>query len=176
MWRRVCVDFTVRDFMYVVNSDWKTLTYESQEEQDLMNSVNVDDCVEIFFIERWGRGDRAVNGGGVTYAGGEAGAKIITSDENDNGVDLNHLAHELGHALDLKHPGSGCPGEDCPDRIDGTPGTVMCPSGYLNDNPDIQSEENGRNANNPLLTFTRIRCCRDADCTDAGDCGDCPED
>lgn len=172
IWKRVCVGFEWRPIMYVVNSSWKTITEDAQEETDLRNSVNIDDCIEVFFIEHWN--PNCAHGGGVTFSGGEAGSKIITSDDNDNGIDLLHLAHELGHVLDLKHPGSGCPSVACPDRVDGSFGTVMCPSGYENDNPDVQSEENGELGNNPLTVPIVILSCPDPDCTDSDDCGDCP--
>lgn len=172
IWKRVCVAFEWRPIMYVINSNWKTITAGAQEETDLRNSVNVDDCIEVFFIEHWSPED--ANGGGATYSGGEAGSKIITSDDNDNDIDLLHLAHELGHVLDLKHPGTGCPSVDCPDRVDGSSGTVICPSGYENDNPDVQSEENGELGNNPLTVPIVLLSCPDPDCTDSADCGACP--
>jgi hypothetical protein len=173
MWERACVRFDVRDFVYVVNPDWKTLSGNtdgttSAEESDLMDSVDTDDCVEIFFVEAWD--PEGVHGGGATWSSGTAAAKIITSDENDNGIDFHHLAHELGHALNLAHPGDGDPGS----LVDGSEGTVMCPSGWLRDNPDVQSAENADNASNPLLTFPLEFCCKDTDCTDSADCGPCP--
>lgn len=171
LWSRSCISFRVRPFRYVVNSDWKTITEDAQEEDDLRDSTDVDDCVEVFFIAAWNPAD--AHGGGVTTGGGHASAKIITSDANDNGIDLHHLAHELGHALTLKHPGSGCPNPDCPDRYDGNTGTVMCPSGYLNDNPDVQSRENTDNASNPLTVPIIQLGCPGVDCQDSVDCGPC---
>jgi hypothetical protein len=171
LWNRVCVVFEVRPFMYVVNADWKTMTYDSSPEDPaseqalLRASVDVDDCVEVFYIDSWTNPE--ANGGGATWGSGTASAKIITSDAVDNGIDLNHLAHEIGHALTLCHPGCSCAAP----RIDGTPNTVMCPSGWENDNPDNQSEENGDNASNPLLEFVTSLICPDPDCTDSGDCG-----
>lgn len=175
IWSRSCISFEVRKMQYVINDNWKTITEDAQEETDLRNSVNIDDCIEVFFIEHWDPED--ANGGGVTSSGGEASAKIITSDDNDNGIDLHHLAHELGHVLDLKHPGSGCPSEFCPDRVDGSSGTVICPSGFEKDNPDIQSEENGDLGNNPLteaIVNQYILQCPQPDCTNSNDCGNCP--
>jgi hypothetical protein len=167
MWERACVRFDVRDFMYVTNADWKIITPETQEETDLRDSVDVNDCVEVFFIDDWD--PTGTYGGGATWSSGTASAKIITADANDNGIDLNHLAHELGHVLNLSHPGDLRPG-----LAEGTEGTVMCPSGWMRDNPDVQSEENADNATNPLLTFPLELCCQDVDCTDATDCGPCP--
>lgn len=173
MWERACVRFDVKDFEYLIDPQAKTLTAsfdntsaEFQEMLDVINSVDDEDCVEVFFIESWT--NPGLFGGGATFSSGTASAKILTSDQNDNGVDFNHLAHELGHVLGLGHPGNVTDG-----LTDGTPGTVMCPSGFLNDNPDVQSEQNKNNASNPLLTFPLEICCDDLDCTDASDCGSC---
>lgn len=66
-------------------------------------------------------------GGGVTRSGGQAVATITSSDQNaDYGIDEVHLAHEVGHVLGLSHPGDG---ETGPIMIDGSSGTVICPSG-----------------------------------------------
>jgi hypothetical protein len=173
MWERACVRFDVKDFEYIIDSQAKTLTAsfdntspEFQEMLDVIDSVDDEDCVEVFFIESWTNPE--LFGGGATFSSGTANAKILSSDQNDNGIDFNHLAHELGHVLGLGHPGNTTDG-----LTDGTSGTVMCPSGFLNDNPDVQSEQNKNNASNPLLTFPLEICCDDLDCTDASDCGSC---
>ena len=63
---------------------------------------------------------------------------MISSDANArNGVDFTHLAHELGHVLGLRHP-------DAPATASAVPantGTLMCPSGFNNDNPKVNSKE-----------------------------------
>ena len=74
-------------------------------------------------------------------------------------------AHEVGHAIGLPHP-------------DGTPGvstnTLMCPSGWMNDNPQLNSEENEDNLSSPLFTFSLKLRTAGPDCTDSADCGWCP--
>ena len=43
--------------------------------------------------------------------------------------DFTHIAHELGHVLGLPHPTAGISSTN----------TLMCPSGYCNDNPQRNS-------------------------------------
>jgi hypothetical protein len=104
---------------------------------------------------------------GATYSSGLAGAKIISTDQNVDGVDLTHLAHELGHALSLMHPGTGT-------AKDGSTGTLMCPSGFNNDNPKINSQENKDRVSNPMLTFALKLVTAGPDCTNSATCGACP--
>jgi hypothetical protein len=169
IWNKICVVFEVRDPMFVDNESYKVLTLS--EEDDLMRSVNIDDAVEIFFIESFDPADK--HGGGVTYSGGSVEAKIIVADNNieQNPASINNLAHELGHALSLCHPGDA----DClarAGRNPGSTGTVICPSGFDLDNPDLQSQENADNVSIPLLRYLYLYCCQQPDCLD--DCGECP--
>jgi hypothetical protein len=76
--------------------------------------------------------------------------------------------------LTLKHPGQGFPTADQPHRIDGNTGTLMCPSGFNNDNPEINSQGNADNINNPLLTYALKVVSAGPDCADDADCGACP--
>ncbi len=111
----------------------------------LLAEVDETDAVEVFVVERFEPLD--VTGGGMTYAGGAADAKIVTGDNQLPG-NPNHLAHEFGHVLGLCHPTDGCSG----DRTDGCKGSVMEGSGFFDDNPGVQCEANCFNAANPLLT------------------------
>lgn len=170
-WAKADIVFDIRDWMTIYNSTYSTLT--AGEMSSLRNEVNEDDCIEVFFVDRFDPQD--MDGGGNTVSGGTESAKIISSDENaDFGVDLTHLAHEVGHVLTLKHPGSGFPTPSAPHRIDGTSGTLMCPSGFNNDNPTVNSEDNEDNAANPLLQFSLKLRSAGPDCTDDADCGSCP--
>jgi len=71
-------------------------------------------------------------------------------------VNHYHLAHELGHALGLGHPGTSSA-----DLVAGTSSSNMEPSGFCCDNPDVQSVHNCRSVANPLL-FWRSSICRGA--------------
>ncbi len=110
-------------------------------------------------------------GGGATFGSGTASSKIISSDGNARGgIDLTHLAHELGHVLGLRHPGAAATASAVP----ASSGTLMCPSGYLNDNPKVNSQENKNLISNPLLTFAIKFISPGPDCINSADCGACP--
>ncbi len=168
-WRKADVLFEIREWKTIWDNTYWVL--ESPEENDLRPLVDDDDCIEVFFVYdfdpqgRWGCG--------ATWGSGTASAKIISSDRNARGgVDLTHLAHELGHVLGLRHPGSAATASAQP----ASSGTLMCPSGCLNDNPQINSQENEDLLSNPLLTFAlKIRTATAGpDCLNSADCGDCP--
>lgn len=164
-WAKADVVFEVRDWITVWKSQYSVLT--STEADTLRPEVNVDDCVEVFFVDRFS--PNAMWGGGATWSGGTASAKVISSDENaDHGIDLTHLAHELGHAVDLGHPGANFPGLTEPST-----GTLMCPSGFMNDNPQVNSQWNKDHVDNPLFTFAIKLVSVGPDCLDSPDCGAC---
>lgn len=170
-WNKADILYTYRDWMTIWDSTYSTLT--SAEESSLRAEVSEDDCIEVFFVDRFSPQD--MDGGGNTVSGGTESAKVISSDENaDFGVDLTHLAHEFGHVLTMKHPGQGFPTAASPHRVDGSTNTLMCPSGFNNDNPKRNSQWNKDNVANPLLTFVLKLRTVGPDCTDDGDCGACP--
>lgn len=161
-WAKADIVFTYRDWITLFASQFST--FSQDEAADLLSRVNVDDCIEVFFVDRFS--PQALFGGGATFGLGVASSKVISSDENaDFGVDLTHLAHELGHVLDLAHP-TGAPGVST--------NTLMCPSGFNNDNPKRNSQENKDNASNPLLTFAFKLITPGPDCQNSADCGPCP--
>ena len=169
-WSKADVLFTVREWKTVFNAAYSTL--DSGEANGLRASVQDDDCVEMFFVDELDPNDTW--GGGATWSGGLAETQIISSDENaDNGIDLTHLAHEIGHAITLKHPGQGYPTAAAPHRVDGSSGTLMCPSGFMNDNPPVNSEHNRDSVQNPLFTFALKLAGPGTDCQDDPDCGAC---
>lgn len=170
-WAKADVIFETRTWKTIFNSSYSTL---SQSEATLLRGeVDDDDCVEIFFVDQLS--PNSLWGGGATWNGGTADTKIISSDENsDYGIDFTHLAHELGHAMTLKHPGSGYPIPSQPHRIDGSTGTLMCPSGFMNDNPAVNSQWNKDSVQNPLFQFALKVISSGPDCQNDVDCGACP--
>ncbi|NEV64300.1 hypothetical protein [Thiorhodococcus minor] len=172
-WSKADVVFTVNDWVTVWQSGyWEMDTngsWTSTEEANLMNEVDNDDCVEVFFIDDFV--PESAHGGGATWGSGTAGTKIITSDGNARGgIDETHLAHELGHSMGLRHPWSPATASAEP----GSTGTLMCPSGWMNDNPKVNSQENEDKLSNPLFTFAFKFVTAGPDCADSGDCGACP--
>ncbi len=157
IWKKCRVHFNVLDPIYLDNTSYKVLSSRT-EVINLKDEVNTDDAIEIFVVTRF---DPIRWGGGATFDSGTANAKIVTCDEQLSvtdptgqylgAVNINHLAHELGHVLGLSHPGSGNPRS----LIAGTPNTVMNVSGFYADNPSQQSQDNCDNADNPLF-YSRI--------------------
>jgi hypothetical protein len=172
-WAKADVVFTVKDWITLWKPQyWQVDTagsWTSAEESDLLAEVNDSQCIEVYFIDDFV--PESAHGGGATWGSGTSGSKIITSDGNAaGGIDLTHLAHELGHVMGLRHPGSSPTASAVP----GSSGTLMCPSGWMNDNPKKNSQENEDNLSNPLFTFAIKPITAGPDCTDSADCGSCP--
>lgn len=178
LWNRCgtvrCIKFVVNNPIYINNPAYKILETEA-EASSLRAEVDVADAVEVFVVSRmnfacsWG--------GGACFSSGTASAKIVTCDQQlavpapcpcpsycpatcppcppcqTGAVNYYHLAHELGHALDLAHP----PGPTAT-LAASTVGSNMEPSGFCCDNPNVQSAKNCRNASNPLLYWALTRC------------------
>ena len=165
-WNKADVIFQVRAWMVVTNAALKVAT-EGAEETTIRGTVDVADCIEVFFVENFD--PVSLHGGGATWSSGTASAKIISSDGNATfGVDLTHIAHELGHVLNMGHPGA-------PNGLfNASTNTLMCPSGWHNDNPKRNSRDNALNVSNPLLVFSLKAVSPGTDCNSSGDCGACP--
>lgn len=165
-WNKADITFEVREWKSLYKPAYMTLS--SDESAGLRGLVNDDDCIEVFFVDKLS--PESMWGGGATWGLGTSTSKVISSDGNAfNGIDFTHLAHEFGHVLGLCHPGDpGCFGNNV-----SSTGTLMCPSGWANDNPAINSTENKTNAHNPLLTFTLKLKGPNTDCADGADCGGC---
>ena len=165
--------------IYVDNDDYRVLdNYDSDpaEANALRAEVNVPEAVEVFVVERW---DPLWDGGGASWSSGTASAKVVTCDQQlavpcpppvglwgcsggfCGDVNYCHLAHELGHSLSLTHPGEVRAG-----RPEGSTNSIMEPSGFCRDNPNVQSAHNCRMASNPLLYWGRVVCTESPDITD----------
>lgn len=174
-WRKADVIFEWRDWKTVWKSQYFTLDIAANEDADLRAEVNDDDCIEVFFVDTFDV--PSTWGGGATFSSGLTSAKVISSDDNAGPIctsgaacNITHLAHEFGHVMTLAHPGSGgIPAH----MVDGTSGTLMCPSGFTADNPRVNSSDNEANVNNPLFRFAFTSVGPAPDCTNNTDCGSC---
>jgi len=169
-----CIKFSVNNPIYLNKPAYKILETEA-EATTLMAEVNVADAVEVFVVSRM---DFVCSwGGGACFSSGTASAKIVSCDQQlsvpapcpctsfcpatcppcppcqTGAVNYYHLAHELGHALNLAHP----PGPSG-SLAASTVGSNLEPSGFCCDNPNKQSAKNCRNASNPLLYWGWATC------------------
>ena len=168
-WNKADVVFNYRDWKTVWDAGYWVTSDAGTEEGKLLAEVDDDDCIETFFVNDFDPVD--AHGGGATWGGGTAGSKVISSDANArNGIDLTHLAHEYGHVIGLHHPSEAGSANLYP----ASTGTLMCPSGFNNDNPTINSQENKDNLANPLFQFAFKLRTAGPDCQDDTDCGACP--
>lgn len=170
-----CITIRSNQPIYVNNNAYRVLNSQS-EAADLRAEVNVSDALEVFVVERW---DPFYDGGGATWSSGTASTKIVTCDQQlavpcpppeglwgcDDGscgdVNYFHLGHEIGHALSFTHPGEARAG-----RPQGSANSIMEPSGFCHDNPDVQSAHNCRSASNPMLYWGRTVCTDSPDIMD----------
>ena len=177
LWNRCgsvrCLKFAVNEPIYVNNTAYRVLD-DSAEATALRAEVNVADAVEVFVVERLSTSYACNTGGGFCNSSGTASAKIVSCDQQlavpcpcpaactgycpcgpcqCGALNLWHLAHELGHALNLAHP----PGPDGT-LAESTVNSNLEPSGFCCDNPSTQSAKNCRNAGNPLLTWALTTC------------------
>jgi hypothetical protein len=182
MWNRCgsvrCIQFVVNDPIYVSNSAYRVLDNES-EAIAFLGTVNVANAVEVFVAKEMSTGLACSWGGGACFSGGTASAKVVSCDQQMSvpcpcpsactgycpcgsclcgAINPYHLAHELGHALDLPHPSGSW--------STSTVTSVMEPSGFCCDNPNLQSAKNCRNATNPLLYSSLSICSGSPDIND----------
>ena len=174
MWNRCaserCIKFVVNDPIYVNNNAYRVLDNES-EAIAFKGTVNVADAVEVFVAERMSTSLACSWGGGACFSGGTASSKVVSCDQQMavpcpcpsactsycpcgsclcGAINPYHLAHELGHAFNLPHPSGSW--------STSTVTSIMEPSGFCCDNPNLQSAKNCRNASNPLM-YSSISIC-----------------
>jgi hypothetical protein len=185
MWNRCgsvrCIKFVVNEPIYINNSAYRVLD-SSSEAANLRAEVSVANAVEVFVVERMSTSLACSWGGGACFSSGTASAKIVSCDQQMavpcpcpsactgycpcgaclcGAINPYHLAHELGHALNLAHPPGPSSGLAAT-----TVNSIMEPSGFCCDNPNAQSAKNCRNASNPLLFLLFSICSGSPDIND----------
>jgi len=172
-----CISIMSKTPIYINNNAYRVI--DETEAASLRAMVNEPDAVEVFVVERW---DPYFDGGGACWSSGTASAKIVTCDQqlaipcpmpsglwgcsageggSCGAVNYYHLAHELGHALNLLHPGDYRAG-----MVAGSSGSILEPSGFCRDNPAVQSAKNCRSASSPLIYSGRASCTGSPDIMD----------
>jgi len=176
-WSKANVVFAWKPLVYVNNGNYKVLD-DDAEEDAFVASYSDPFSIEVFFAEQFV--PEASSGGGYCNNCGTASAYVLSTEKMiDCGVDITHLAHELGHVLALRHPSLGPPPAG---RTAGSEGSLMCGSGYERDNPRRNTQQNSDGVQNPLLYWQLVlafgpapalECDGDAEDGYAGDCGSC---
>ena len=159
-----CISFSYNPAIYIDEDQYRTIENET-EFWDFSHEISVYGAVEVFFAERFEESYAVSMGGGAAYGAGEASAGIVTCDQqldvpcpppcgygSCGDVNYYHLAHELGHVLNLDHP-DGRYG-----LAPSTVNSVMEGSGFCLDNPNAQSAMNCRNASSSLLYWGESIC------------------
>lgn len=147
IWRKACVGIVVLDWHII---DDAALTQTDDYQQIAMSYVDPDPkVVEIFFVNRVQQLLQAFTGG-TTFQGNHALARIVIigEDPGTQGFPSNDnlLAHELGHVLSGRHPGTHKTGWWTAD-----PGTILEDGLVSWPQPERNTKNNCQNARNPSL-------------------------
>ena len=143
VWSKSCIDFVIRSTVTITNSTLKT----SSNVTDIRNAYTDSDpnAIEVFFVQN----ALSAQGGGTAGAIGVASCKPVIAEPNSGNPVL--VAHELGHVLNLLHPGTGSNSD---------PGTVMAPTGSaMAPGTQLVTHIMCTSIANPVLQTTTTACC-----------------
>ncbi len=143
VWNKACIDLVIRSTVLITNSTLKT----SSNLTDIRNAYTDSDpnAIEVFFVANSLPGQ----GGGSAGAIGVASCKPVIAEPNGGNPVL--VSHELGHVLNLLHPGVGSNSD---------PGTVMTPTGSaMVPGTQLVTHIMCTSIANPVLQTTTTACC-----------------
>jgi hypothetical protein len=143
VWNKACIDLDIRSTVLITNSTLKT----SSNLTDIRNAYTDSDpnVIEVFFVANALSG----TGGGNAGAIGVASCKPVIAEPNGGNPVLT--AHELGHVLNLLHPGVGSNSDA---------GTVMAPTGSaMAPGTQLVTHIMCTSIANPVLQTTTTACC-----------------
>ncbi len=143
VWDKACTDLDIRATVTITNATLKT----SSSLTDIRNAYTDSDpsVIEVFFVDNPLPGI----GGGSAGAIGVASCKPVIAEPNGGNPVL--VAHELGHVLNLLHPGTGSNSD---------PGTVMAPTGSaMISGTQLVTHIMCTSIANPVLQTATTACC-----------------
>jgi len=143
VWGKSCIDLVIRATVTITNATLKT----SSNVTDIRNAYTDTDpnVIEVFLVDN----ALSAQGGGTAGGIGVASCKPVIAEPNGGNPVL--VAHELGHVLNLLHPGTGSNSD---------PGTVMAPTGSaMAPGTQLVTHIMCTSIANPVLQTTTTACC-----------------
>lgn len=143
VWAKACVSIVTRPMIFITNATLKT-----SSDLAAIRAAYTDsdpDAIEVFFVAN----ALSAQGGGQAGGIGLASCKPVIAEPNGGNPVL--LAHELGHVINLQHPGVGSNSDA---------GSVMAPTGSaMNPGTNLVTHFMAINVANPVMDIEPTLCC-----------------